>query len=65
MHSVRPWVMPNEGFRLQLLEYERLGCDLEQWQPWKAPEGLAMDGFMARFGRHLQQPDDDDESLDL
>ncbi len=33
--DARPWVSPNLGFRAQLRELERLGCDLSQWRAWR------------------------------
>lgn len=35
MHKVRPWVMPNEGFRRQLQQFEELGFDLSKWRAWR------------------------------
>lgn len=34
IHGVRPWVMPNEGFKLQLAEFEKINCDLNSWKSW-------------------------------
>jgi protein-tyrosine phosphatase len=31
----RSWVSPNKGFRAQLQEFERLGCDLGGWRAWR------------------------------
>lgn len=35
VHAARPWICPNEGFRLQLRELERLACDLTEWRAWR------------------------------
>ncbi len=35
MCQVRPWVMPNSGFRRQLQEFERIGYDLTKWKAWR------------------------------
>lgn len=37
VHAIRPWVMPNSGFQMQLEEYERIGCDLSKWTAWQNP----------------------------
>uniref|UniRef100_A0A383WFK4 Protein-tyrosine-phosphatase n=1 Tax=Tetradesmus obliquus TaxID=3088 RepID=A0A383WFK4_TETOB len=34
VQQARPVVDPNEGFSLQLQEFERLGCRLEAWKGW-------------------------------
>ncbi|GIL44874.1 hypothetical protein Vafri_2331 [Volvox africanus] len=35
VHRVRPWVMPNMGFRKQLERFGELGCDLSKWTAWR------------------------------
>ncbi|KAG2437941.1 hypothetical protein HXX76_005557 [Chlamydomonas incerta] len=35
VHRVRPWVMPNPGFRKQLERFGELGCDLSKWTAWR------------------------------
>ncbi len=34
VQQARPIVDPNEGFTLQLQEFERLGCNLDAWKGW-------------------------------
>jgi len=34
LYSVHPWVMPNSGFKKQLREFERMGCDCSKWETW-------------------------------
>lgn len=34
VQQARPVVDPNEGFHLQLLEFERIGCNLDAWKGW-------------------------------
>ncbi|GFH21316.1 uncharacterized protein HaLaN_18592, partial [Haematococcus lacustris] len=35
LHAVRPWVMPNPGFRAQLQLFEQQGCDPAAWRAWR------------------------------
>ena len=35
VRAVRPRVQPNKGFREQLLEFERIGCDVTKWVAWR------------------------------
>jgi len=35
VHAVRPWVMPNPGFTVQLQKFEEMGCDCSQWRAWR------------------------------
>jgi hypothetical protein len=32
--AARPVVMPNQGFRSQLLHFQHLDCDLSLWRGW-------------------------------
>lgn len=34
VQQARPVVDPNEGFDLQLREFERMNCDLGSWKGW-------------------------------
>jgi hypothetical protein len=34
VQQARPVVDPNEGFSLQLQEFERIGCRLDAWKGW-------------------------------
>lgn len=34
VQQARPVVDPNEGFDLQLREFERINCDLSSWKGW-------------------------------
>lgn len=34
VQQARPVVDPNEGFDLQLREFERMNCDLNSWKGW-------------------------------
>jgi len=34
--DARPAVMPNQGFRSQLLQFQHLSCDLSQWHGWQS-----------------------------
>eukprot|EP00873_Tetraselmis_striata_P004571 jgi/Tetstr1/424835/TSEL_015338.t1 len=38
VHAARPWICPNDGFKKQLREFERLGCDLAKWRAWRHVE---------------------------
>ena len=34
--DARPAVMPNQGFRSQLLQFQHMSCDLSQWHGWQS-----------------------------
>mmetsp|Transcript_5654 Transcript_5654/g.15833 ORF Transcript_5654/g.15833 Transcript_5654/m.15833 type:complete len:245 (+) Transcript_5654:1180-1914(+) len=38
VHAARPWVCPNDGFKRQLFELEKLECDLSKWRAWRHVE---------------------------
>uniref|UniRef100_A0A7S1X4L4 Protein-tyrosine-phosphatase n=1 Tax=Tetraselmis chuii TaxID=63592 RepID=A0A7S1X4L4_9CHLO len=38
VHSARPCICPNDGFKKQLREFERIGYDLSKWISWEAVE---------------------------
>lgn len=35
VHSVRPWICPNEGFRKQLQEFQKIEYDVSKWKAWR------------------------------
>lgn len=35
VQAVRPCAQPNRGFREQLLEFGRIGCDQTKWVAWR------------------------------
>ncbi|GLC50548.1 hypothetical protein PLESTB_000392000 [Pleodorina starrii] len=59
VHRVRPWVMPNCGFRRQLERFGELGCDPARWTAWRHvwredPLNLAFQAFTRATARGVE-----------
>jgi len=42
LHRVRPWIMPSDGFKKQLIEIQKLRWDYSLWKPWQYQDELYM-----------------------
>lgn len=56
LQNARPEVSPNPGFRKQLEEYERIGCDQSKWTPWNQVWGSYTSGSVSTSSAFTLNP---------